>query len=167
MTKNITVIDAIESDIEEVARIYQHYVNDTTVTLEEVAPTVDEMKERWQAVTSKNLLFLVAKDGDQVVGFSYVVPYRQRSAYRFVVESSVYVDHKRPNQGVGTALMQEILSRCKELGYKQILAVIGDSQNVASVRFHEKLGFEKSGTLKNFGYKFDKWVDNLLMQKAL
>ena len=167
MQSEIIIAEAIESDFDEIAKIYSHYVENTTVSLEELPPSAAELVLRWRGVKEKSLPYLVAKSGGKVVGYAYAVPYRTRSAYRFTVEESVYVSQNFQGQGVGRRLLNELIRICQNAGYRQMLAVIAGHDNTASINFHESLGFEKAGVLRNFGFKFGGWVDTILMQKSL
>ena len=161
------VRDAREADLEAVCGIYAHYVATSPATFEEVAPELDEIIRRWRAIRDLDLPYLVAElDGD-VGGYAYAAPYRARSAYRYSVEDSIYINPSRQRLGVGGALLRELIARCEALGYRQMVAVIGDSGNSPSIGLHERCGFEHAGTLKAVGYKFDRWVDSVLMQRTL
>lgn len=163
----VIIQDAVESDFSEIQKIYAYYVDNTTISLEETAPGKAELMSRWKASIDKSLPYLVAKINGKVAGYAYATSYRPRSAYRFTVEESVYIAADFHGQGIGRILLEEIITRCREKGFKQMLAVIAGADNQASINFHKKLGFEYAGNLKDFGYKFNKWVDTLLMQKAL
>ena len=105
-------------------------------------------------------------DGD-LVGYAYAGPYRTRPAYRFTVENSVYVAHDSHRRGVGKALLQALIEACTEKGFRLMVAVIGDSKQAASIGLHEAAGFKHAGVFENIGYKFDRWLDSVLMQRAL
>jgi phosphinothricin acetyltransferase len=167
MTDEIVILDATDSDFAEIQRIYAHYVEKTTISLEEIPPSVDEMKARWKNSVEKNLPYLVAKVDGKVAGYAYAFPYRARSAYRFTVEESVYLSPEFQGQGIAQKLLGELISQCRAKGYKRMLAVVAGDDNLASIKFHEKMGFRKSGVLEKFGFKFNKWVDTILMQMDL
>lgn len=167
MFETLVIEDVAIEDFPQVQEIYAHYVVNTSVTLEEVPPTISEMVERWQSSLDKNLPYLVMKSGDKVVGYAYAHLYRARSAYRFTVEESVYVDPEYKGQGIGRKLLEELISQCRQKAYRQVVAVIAGSDNIASIKFHESLGFQKAGVLKDVGFKFDKWIDSVLMQLDL
>ena len=118
-------------------------------------------------VLGRGLPYLVAEVDHQVVGYSYATPYRSRSAYRFTLENSVYVDHRLNRRGIGQALLSALIARCEKGEWRQMVAIIGDINNVASIALHERLGFRRVGTLQAVGYKFGRWVDTVLMQRAL
>ena len=158
---------ATEHDISAITRIYSHYVLNTTFTLEETPPIEEEMQARWQKCVHKHLPFIVAKQGEQIVGYAYATPYRSRSGYRFTLEESVYIDKEYGGQGIGKLLLSEIIKHTSEMGYKQLIAVICGEENQASIRLHKSLGFTKAGILKAAGFKHKQWIDTLLMQKVL
>jgi phosphinothricin acetyltransferase len=158
---------AQELDMIAATAIYQHHVLNGTATFEIDAPSYEEMRRRWSEVREKNLPYLVAEAGGAVRGFAYATPYRPRVAYRFTVEDSVYVDPDYTGRGLGRALLQALIEQCERRGCRQMIAVIGDSNNRASIRLHESLGFEHVGVLRSVGLKFNRWLDTVLMQRAL
>ena len=164
---NLMITNAVASDFMEIQKIYSYYVNNTTISLEEESPSPEEMMIRWKNSVDKSLPYLVAKIDDKVAGYAYAFPYRARSAYRFTLEESVYVSKDYQGLGIGHLLLSELIEECKKKGYRQMLAVIAGNDNLASIKFHQKLGFKQSGILEKFGFKFDKWIDTLLMQKEL
>lgn len=164
---SLDVCAATSKDIPQIHTIYAHYVEHTTVTFEEEVPSEAELYERMEAIGQQGLPFLVAKQSDQIVGYAYVVLYRKRSAYRFTVEESIYVHPDFVGQGIGRKLLEQLIIMCKEAGYKQMLGVIAGSDNNASLTLHTKLGFKNIGVLREVGYKFDQWVDTVIMQRAL
>ena len=164
---NVVIESAAEADFSAIQQIYAHYIRTSTISLEETPPSVEEMKARWANSVARGLAYLVAKIDGEVVGYAYAFPYRARSGYRFTVEESVYVSKDHQGFGVGYKLLLALMEDCKQKGYRQMLAVIAGSDNSASIKFHENLGFTHSGVLKNFGFKFNKWIDTLLMQKEL
>ena len=148
--------------------IYAHYVLNDTCTFEETVPSVDEMRAREQVLGPvASSLFLVATAGDEVVGYAYAVPYRARPAYRHTVENSVYVAPGQHGRGIGRLLLGQLIERCAQAGLAQMVAVIGDSANAGSIALHERLGFVQVGTLRRVGFKFGRWIDTVLMQRAL
>lgn len=160
--------DAVADDVHEIARIYGHYVQTTFYTFEEVPPGFEEMRERLRAAQAARLPWRVAVGPEgAVVGYAYAARYRVRSAYRFSVEHSVYVAPDRINRGVGMALMRDLIRECTALGYRQMLAVIGDSANEPSLRLHTRLGFRTIGHQLAVGFKFGRWIDVVQMQLAL
>jgi len=164
---DVIISDAEEKDFPEIQRIYAPYVMNATVSLEETPPSIEEIKARWRQSLDKKLPYLVAKIDGKVVGYAYAFLYRARTGYRFTVEESVYVADGFKGAGIGHKLLSALITLCREQGYKQMIAVIAGTDNVASIKFHESLGFTHAGTLKNVGFKFGKWVNTVLMQKEL
>jgi len=161
------VRDARDADMAQVQAIYAHHVLHGTASFEEEPPPLAEMLRRRGEVLAKGLPYLVAEADGRVAGYSYATPYRARSAYRFSIENSVYVDHMRHRSGVGRALLSELITRCEGGDWRQMIAVIGDSAQEASIGLHAALGFRHVGTLQSVGFKFGRWLDTVLMQRAL
>jgi len=161
------VRDAGAGDIGAVARIYGHHVLHSLGTFEEVPPTEAEIAARVAAVAQRGLPYLVAEQAGAVVGFAYAAPFRPRAAYRYTAEDSVYIDPGFIGQGVGKALVAEVIARCEALGLRQMVAVIGDSANAGSIGLHRSLGFEQTGLGRAVGFKHGRWVDIVWMQKPL
>lgn len=159
--------EARDSDAGQVAAIYGQHVLTGLASFEEVAPPEAEMLERMHAVRALGTPYLVAEEGGRILGYSYATLYRTRSAYRFTLEDSVYVREGCGGRGIGRALLQELLGQCREGPWKQMVAVIGDSANHPSIGLHRALGFREVGTLEAVGFKFGRWVDSVLMQRAL
>ncbi len=159
--------DATAADVPEIQSIYAHHVLHGTGTFEEVPPSVEEMLARYQNVVDHGWRWLVAADNSGVLGYGYYSQFRDRSAYRFCVEDSVYVRENVRGQGVGKALVKALIEICTEAGMRQMIAVIGDSENVGSIGVHASLGFQKVGTLHASGIKFGRWLDAVYMQRAL
>lgn len=158
---------AIDSAIPEIQAIYAHHVLHGAGTFEEIPPSVEEMQERYQAIIHQGWSFLVASDATGVLGYAYFTQMRDRSAYRFTAEDSIYVREDVRGQGVGKALVQQLLSDATVAGFRQMIAVIGDSENVGSIGVHASLGFHRAGLLRASGFKFGRWVDTVYMQRAL
>lgn len=156
-----------EADIEAITAIYAHAVMHGTGTFELDIPSPAEMAQRRQNVLAGGWPWLVAEREGQVIGYAYAQPFRPRRAYRFCLEDSIYLADSARGQGIGTLLLAELITRCEALGARQMLAVIGDSGNEGSIGVHRALGFEHSGVLKNAGWKFDRWLDVVLMQREL
>jgi phosphinothricin acetyltransferase len=156
-----------EQDMPGVQAIYGFHVLHGLASFEEEPPSVDEMTRRRADVLDRNLPYLVAEQDGQVVGYSYAAPYRSRPAYRFTVENSVYVDHRLTRRGIGCALLSALIAQCIEARCHQMVAVIGDSANMASISLHERFGFLHVGILQAVGCKFGRWVDSVLMQRVL
>ena len=159
--------DARDDDMGAIQAIYAHHVLHGTASFEEEPPPLAEMQRRRADVLARGLPYLVAELDGGVAGYSYATPYRARSAYRFSIENSVYVDQARHRSGVGRALLTELIARCERGDWRQMIAVIGDSAQVASIGLHASLGFRHIGTLQAVGLKFGRWLDTVLMQRAL
>ncbi len=159
---------AADDAMPAIAGIYAHYVEASCCTFEETPPSVDEMTRRWRQIRAAGLPWRVAESGGGgVVGYAYAGRFRARSAYRYTVENSVYVARDEVRRGVGFALMRALIADCTALGYRQMMAVIGDSANAASIRLHTRLGFRTIGHELAVGLKFGRWVDAVAMQLAL
>ena len=156
-----------ETDVMEIATIYGYHVLHGLASFEEVPPEPDEIASRRRDILSRGLPYLVAERSGRVLGYCYAGPYRTRSAYRFTVEDSIYIDQAEAGRGLGRALLAALLDRCTELGYRQMVAVIGGSDTWPSIRLHAALGFIRVGILPAVGFKFGSWVDIVLMQRAL
>ncbi len=155
------------ADVPAIAAIYAHHVRFGLGSFEETPPALDEIARRRDAVLELGLPFLVAVGGGRVVGYAYAQPYRPRSAYRFTLEDSIYVAADAARRGIGRALLAKLLEQCEGQGFRQMVAVIGDSANLASIRLHESLGFARIGVLPAIGFKHGRWVDSVLMQRML
>jgi phosphinothricin acetyltransferase len=136
-------------------------------SFEEEPPSVDELARRYRDVIGRGLPYLVAEYGADVAGYGYCAPYRPRSAYRYALEDSIYIRHDMTGRGIGKLLLEQLIARCAALGYRQIIAVIGDSANAASIGVHAACGFLRVGTLRSVGFKFGRWVDSVYMQRPL
>lgn len=158
---------ASPSDIKAITAIYAHHVSSGTASFEIDPPEETEMRRRWQDVTVKGLPYIVAEDKGAVLGYAYAGPYRPRPAYRFTVENSIYVHPDQARKGIGALLLPALIAECEKLGLRQMIAVIGDSGNAASIALHRKFGFQDTGILKSVGYKFGRWLDVLIMQRQL
>jgi phosphinothricin acetyltransferase len=161
------VRDAGETDLAAVQAIYAHHVLHGTASFEEEPPSVAEMALRRAAVLDRGLPYLVADHDGRVVGYSYAALYRDRSGYRFTIEDSVYVDSAVVRAGVGRALLSALIERCDRGPWREMVAVIGDSGNAASIALHANLGFRHVGLLQGVGFKFGRWIDSVLMQREL
>ena len=158
---------ATDADVPDMQSIYAHHVLNGTGTFEEEPPSVEEMSRRFHKVVDCGCVWLVAADATGVLGFGYYAPFRDRSAYRFTVEDSIYVREDVRGQGVGKALVSRLIELATAAGLRQMIAVIGDSENVGSIGVHASLGFHMIGTMKSSGIKFGQWVDVVTMQRAL
>jgi phosphinothricin acetyltransferase len=163
----VRVRQAIEADIPQIQEIYAYYVAKTTASFEDDPPTVAEMTARWQRITARGMPFLVAARGNKVLGYAYAGPFRERSAYRYTCEDSIYVAPESLGRDIGNALMTALIAKCQALGLRQMIAVIGDSANAASLALHSRHGFYVIGALSSVGYKFGRWSDAVFMQRSL
>ena len=164
---DIRLREAAPEDVAAIQSIYAHHVLHGFASFEEEAPDAAEMDRRRQEIQGRGLPYLVAERDGVVHGFAYAGPFRPRPAYRYTVEDSVYVAPAAVGQGFGRALLGELVRRCTALGLRQMVAVIGDSGNSASIRLHESLGFRRAATLRSVGFKFGRWVDSVMMQRDL
>ena len=164
---DVRVRDATEADMPAIQAIYAHHVLHGLATFEEVPPSVAVMTERRASVLRAGLPYLAAQFDGQVVGYAYATAYRPRPAYRHTIEDSIYVANGLGGRGVGVALLQALIARCERGPWRQMLAVIGHSGNTASIALHRRCGFEPIGTLHAVGFKLGRWVDTVLMQRAL
>jgi phosphinothricin acetyltransferase len=156
------------ADMAAVQAIYMHHVLHGFASFEETPPDPAELTRRWRAIVDAGLPYLCVPDeAGAILGYAYAGPYRPRSAYRFSVEDSVYVAPGAAGRGVGRALLGRLIDICTGLGKRQMIAVIGDSGNAASIGLHRACGFELTGTFKSIGFKHGRWVDSVLMQRAL
>lgn len=164
---NLTIRPSRDEDLGAMTDIYAWNVENGTGTFELEAPDRAEMTRRRQDVLGKGLPWLVAERAGEVVGYAYANHFRPRLAYRFCLEDSIYLSPQAQGQGVGAILLTELIARCEDAGGRQMLAVIGDSANASSIRLHERLGFEHIGVMRAAGWKFDRWLDVILMQRTL
>jgi phosphinothricin acetyltransferase len=158
---------ATAADIPEIQAIYAHHVLHGTGTFEEAPPSVEEMTARFDTVVRRGWSWLVAADATGILGYAYFQQFRDRSAYRFTAENSVYVREDVRGQGVGKQLVVRILADADAQGFRQMIAVIGDAENVGSIGVHSSLGFHRIGLMKAVGLKFGRWLDSVYMQRAL
>jgi L-amino acid N-acyltransferase YncA len=167
LSHGIEIRSSNDGDIAAIAAIYRHHALHGLASFEEVAPAPEELASRRRGIVARGLPYLVAERSGRVLGYCYAGPYRPRSAYRFTLEDSIYIDQAEVGRGVGRALLTTLLDRCAELGYRQMVAVIGGSDSWPSIRLHAALGFTHVGVLPAVGFKFGGWVDIVLMQRAL
>jgi L-amino acid N-acyltransferase YncA len=158
---------ATEADLPSITGIYEHAVRYGTATFELIPPDLAEMTRRYRALMDGGYPYLVAEVEGEVIGYAYAGPYRPRPAYRFTVENSIYLKPAIHRRGIGLLLLQRLLSECTARGYRQVVAVIGDSANAGSVGVHTRCGFQMIGTHPNVGLKFGRWLDTVMMQLAL
>ena len=158
---------ATEADLPTITEIYDHAVRFGTATFEIDPPDLTEMTRRFRALTDGGFPYFVAEVDGRVIGYAYAGPYRPRPAYRFTVENSVYLQPAIHRRGIGLQLLQRLIAECEVRGYRQMIAVIGDSANAGSIGVHTKTGFTLIGTHPNVGFKFGRWLDTVMMQLAL
>jgi phosphinothricin acetyltransferase len=158
---------ALETDAQALAAIYGHNCLHGTGTFEEEPPSAQEMAARLKAIQDRGMPWLVVEDADAVLAYAYAGPYRLRSAYRYTAEDSVYVAPQAQGRGLGRLALEAVIAQCEALGLRQLVAVIGDSDNAGSVGLHRTLGFQPAGLLPEVGFKHGRWLDVVLMQKAL
>ncbi|SFO71687.1 phosphinothricin acetyltransferase [Variovorax sp. OK605] len=163
----VDIADAEPRHMAAVQAIYSHYVLHDLCSFEEQVPSVEEMQARRADVRARGLPYLVALKDGEVAGYAYATAYRARSAYRHTVEDSIYVAQGMHGHGIGKALLGEVIRRCTDGGFTQMVAVVGNSANAGSQGVHQSLGFERVGVLRDVGFKFGQWVDTVLMQRAL
>lgn len=161
------VREARDDDLPEIQAIYAHHVRTGLGSFEELPPPVEEMRRRRAAILADGLPYLVAEIGGRIAGYAYAGRYRPRSAYRYSVEDSIYVAPDALRRGVARALLAELIERCTRLGYRQMVAVIGDSANHGSIGLHAQWGFVEVARLPAIGFKFGRWVDSVMMQRPL
>jgi len=155
------------TDIQAITRIYAHAVEHGTASFELEPPDEAEMAKRMQALLDGKFPYFVAEIDGKIAGYAYASLYRTRPAYRFTVEDSVYIAPDMHRRGLGKVLLVKLIEACTAMGFRQMIAVIGDSDQAASIGVHKACGFEPAGNLKNIGWKFGKWLDTPLMQLAL
>lgn len=158
---------ATSEDLPQVSLIYAHHVLHGLASFELEPPSLDEMLGRHEKILAGGYPYLVACDGATVLGYAYASQYRPRPAYRYTVEDSIYIGPGLAGRGIGKALLTRLIAECEARGFRQMLAVIGDSANLASISLHRACGFELKCTLDAFGFKFGRWVDSVLMQRPL
>ena len=156
-----------DADLAAITEIYAQAVQTGTATFELEPPDQPEIARRWQSVVQAGLPWLTAERDGSVLGYAYAGPFRPRPAYRFCVENSVYVDARARGQRVGAWLLAELMARCETWGARQMVAVIGDSGNAASINLHKRLGFRHAGQVDHVGWKFGRWLDVVFMQRTL
>jgi phosphinothricin acetyltransferase len=158
---------ATAADIPAITAIYDHAVRHGTASFELEPPDAAEMARRQQALVDGGFPYLVAEADGAVAGYAYAGAYRPRPAYRFSVEDSVYVAPALHRRGVGRALLDRLIAEAEQRGFRQMVAVIGDSAQAPSIELHRAAGFRLIGAVENVGFKFGRWLDTVLMQRAL
>jgi phosphinothricin acetyltransferase len=167
VSSGVSIRPSAEADVAAIAAIYRHHVLTGVASFEEVPPEPVEIAGRRREILARGLPHLVAERAAVVVGFAYASPYRTRSAYRFTVEDSIYVDPAAVGSGIGRGLLTALVDLCAAKGYRQMVAVIGGSDQWPSIGLHRALGFSRIGIMPAVGAKFGDWVDTVLMQRAL
>ncbi|MGO4815433.1 N-acetyltransferase family protein [Cupriavidus sp. 2MCAB6] len=165
-----SIRDATAADIPAIQAIYAHHVRHGRASFEEVEPGVDDMRLRHAEVKRQGLPYLVAERGGEVLGYAYASAYRTRSAYRFAIEDSVYIDERFRGQGLGLALLAALVSRCESGPWRQMVAVVActaSGEGAGSLALHERVGFRTIGRLQSVGFKHGQWIDTVLMQRSL
>lgn len=159
---------AVVEDLPHVREIYNHYVVNSTVTFDEGRMTLREWRSKFAYLQKLRMPFIVAESPTgQILGYALVTPWKQKRAYRFTVENSIYLGAASTGKGLGTALMQELIDRSKAAGLKEMIAVIADKGAEASIAMHKNFGFTEIGRMGRVGYKFDRWLGTVLLQKSL
>jgi L-amino acid N-acyltransferase YncA len=161
----VRVVEA--RDIAAITRIYADAVKSGTATFEVDPPDEAEIARRLHALTANNYPYLVAERPGAIAGYAYAGPYHLRPAYRWTVEDSIYLDPQFQRQGVGRLLMRKLLADAETHGFRQMIALVGDSTNTASIALHSAAGFQRVGTLRSVGFKHGRWLDVVMMQRPL
>jgi L-amino acid N-acyltransferase YncA len=165
---SFTIRDSEPADIPAITAIYAHSVMTSLATFDEQPPSVEEMRQRRADIVDIGLPFLVAAgDTGHILGYAYASAFRRRTGYRFTLEDSIYIERSMTHRGIGTALLTALIERCAAAGYRQMVAVIADTERGASIGLHEKLGFKMIGVMPAIGFKFRRWIDVVLMQRSL
>lgn len=159
--------DAVDADIAAIAAIYADEVRERVNTYEYDVPDTDEMLRRMHAVRAGGFPYIVAEVDGTIAGYAYAGSFRARLGYRFTVENSVYVAASAQGRGVGAALLGALIDACTASGFRQMVAVIGEPTNTASIRLHERFGFRHTGTMPGIAWKHGRWLDTVFMQRAL
>ena len=164
---SLEISPTVAADLPFITGIYEHAVLHGTATFELIPPDLAEMTRRFRALMDGGFPYFVAAVEGRVIGYAYAGPYRPRPAYRFTVENSVYLQPAIHRRGIGLLLLQRLITECEARGYRQMIAVIGDSANAGSIGVHARTGFQMIGTHPNVGFKFGRWLDTVMMQRAL
>ncbi|EOG8150083.1 N-acetyltransferase family protein [Citrobacter werkmanii] len=161
------IVNAEEKHIPAIRDIYAHHVIHGTGSFETTPPDTHEMLARLEKIHSLGLPWVVALQEDKVIGYCYLTRYRERYAYRYTLEDSIYIAPAAQRQGAGNALLRYVIDWAETHGYRQLIAMVGDSNNQGSLKVHQQVGFTEIGTLKNVGFKHGRWLDTVLLQRAL
>jgi len=167
LSATLAIRDSRDDDVAAIAAIYGYHVLHGVASFEEAPPSESEIAHRRGDIVGRGLPYLVAERDGHVIGYCYAGPFRPRIGYRYTLEDSVYVAHTEVGRGIGRALLPPLIERCTVLGYRQMVAVIGGRETVASIRLHEAMGFAHVGVFSAVGFKFGRWIDTILMQRAL
>lgn len=167
LMSNVLIIPSRDEDIPAISAIYAHHVRHGLASFETEPPTLREMSQRRAELRAHGFPYLGAFCNDRLIGYAYAGPYHKRRGYRFTVEDSVYVDPAFVGKGVGRLLLNALIHECELRAYRQMIALIGDSGNEASIKLHAGAGFTHTGTLRSVGFKHGRWVDVVVMQRAL
>lgn len=165
--KSVQVRDAVAGDLTVITEIYTHYVETSVATFELVAPDIEEWRTRFASIADAGLPFLIAEIDGRAAGYAYCSPWKARPAYRWTVEDSIYLAPWALGRGAGGVLLDELLAACAGRGLREVVAVIADTGNPASIALHRRRGFVDAGRLSRVGYKHDRWLDTVLMQHSL
>ena len=165
--ENLIIRDAHDHDMDAIQAIYAHHVRYGLASWEVSPPGIAEMRARRAAIQDGGFPYRVADRAGEVLGYTYASQYRPRPAYRNTVENAIYVAESARGQGIGPVLLDDIVEQCTALGFRRMVAVIGDSENTPSIKLHERAGFQMVGVIPACGYKSGRWLDQVLMQKAL
>ena len=166
-TKDLVIRNARDPDMGSIQAIYAHHVRHGLASWEETPPDIAEMMARRTTIQDGGFPYRVAEKAGEILGYTYASQYRPRPAYRNTVENTIYVAETARGQGIGPVLLNDIIEQCTALGFRRMVAVIGDSENIPSIKLHERAGFEMVGVIPACGYKNSRWLDQVLMQKAL
>ena len=164
---DVPIRPAGRRDIAAITRIYEHAVRHGTASFEIEPPDEREMVRRYEKLRDGRYPYLVAELGGAIAGYAYAGSYRDRPAYNWSVENSIYIAPQSQRRGIGRALLEQLVAAAQERGFRQMIAVIGDSANTASIELHRAVGFRLVGNFENVGFKFGRWLDSVLMQRAL
>jgi phosphinothricin acetyltransferase len=164
---SVPIRPAAAADLAAITPIYEHAVRHGTASFEIEPPDEAEMTRRWRTLIDGGYPYVVAELDGAIAGYAYAGPYRSRPAYHWCVEDSIYVAPAMHRRGVGAALLARLIVEAEQRGFRQMIAVIGDSQQAPSIELHRAAGFRLIGTIENVGFKFGRWLDSVLMQRAL
>jgi L-amino acid N-acyltransferase YncA len=163
-----SVVDATEEDLPDVLALYRHYVRNSVVTFDEKPPTLAQFRSKFRHLQKLGYPFRVARSPQgTLLGYAYVFPFRDKSAFRKTVESSIYLGPAATGRGLGTVLLTDLIEACTKAGLKEIIAVIADQGAEASLALHQKFGFVETGRMGKVGFKFERWIGIILMQRSL